>query len=422
MLDGTGIDGGPVDEVFSVEATTADGAADTAMLLNEAKQTILHTALRPELVMERGEGMLLWDTDGKRYLDFVGGWAVTCLGHSPAAIREALVRQSAMLVNASPAFHNRPMIEFAKLLTDLSGFDKAFFASSGAEANEGAIKLARKHGALNLGGAHGIITMEGSFHGRTLATMAATGKAGWRSLFAPQMPGFKHVPPNDPDSLLAAVDDTTCAIMLELIQGEGGVRPVDADYLRLLRKLCDERGIMLIFDEVQTGLGRAGNMFASDHYGVQADVMTLGKGIGGGFPLSAMLVRERFNVFQPGDQGGTYSGQPLAMAVGQAVVREIVDRRLDRNAEAMGRLVKDRLRAMSAKHRLSPVRGRGLLLAFDLPVPRGAELAEACMREGLLLNSPQPSTIRLMPPLILTEADVEEMAQLLERGLARLFG
>jgi acetylornithine/N-succinyldiaminopimelate aminotransferase len=389
----------------------------TPQLLADAEQTILYTAVRPGIVMERGEGMYLWDTDGARYLDFIGGWAVTCLGHSPAAIRDALSSQSSMLVNASPAFYNRPMIEFAKQLTELSGYDKAFFASSGAEANEGAIKLARKHGALRLGGAYGIVTMTGSFHGRTLATMSATGKARWQSLFAPSMPGFKHVPLNDWNGLLAAVDGNTCAIMLELVQGEGGVHPVDADYLGKVRELCDERSIMLIFDEIQTGLGRTGKMFASGHYGIQADVMTLGKGIGGGFPLAALLVRDRFNVFEPGDQGGTYTGQPLAMAVGQAVVREIVTRQLARNAELMGECLTHRINEVAEAYRLSPVRGKGLLLAFDLPSPCGAELVAACLREGLLINSPHPSTIRLMPPLIVSEEDIDAMLDLLCRAM-----
>jgi acetylornithine/N-succinyldiaminopimelate aminotransferase len=395
--------------------------SDTAQLLADAEQSILFTAVRPGLVMERGEGMFLWDTDGNRYLDFIGGWAVTCLGHSPAVIREALVRQSSTLVNASPAFYNKPMIEFAKLLTDLSGYDKAFFASSGAEANEGAIKLARKYGSLNLGGAYEIITTVNSFHGRTLATMSATGKARWQSLFAPGMPGFKHVPLNDMDSLLAAVDGNTCAVMLELVQGEGGVHPVDADYLRRLRELCDERGIMLIFDEIQTGLGRTGKLFAAEHYGIQADAMTLGKGIGGGFPLSALLTRERFNIFEPGDQGGTYTGQPLAMAVGQAVVQEIVDRQLARNAEAMGVYLENRLREIAQTYRLSQVRGKGLLLAFDLPVPIGADLVAECLREGLLINSPHPATIRLIPPLIVAEEHIDEMLLILHKAMDRLF-
>ncbi|QYR19464.1 acetylornithine/succinylornithine family transaminase [Paenibacillus sp. sptzw28] len=386
---------------------------DTASLLAKANATILFTAARPEIVMERGEGMYLWDTEGKRYLDFVGGWAVTCLGHSPAVIKEALERQAAILVNSSPSFYNKPMIEFAELLTELSGFDRVFFASSGAEANESAIKLARKHGAKNLGGACEIITTVNGFHGRTLAMMSATGKKHWESLFAPKLPGFKHVPFNDFDSCLAAIDRNTCAIMLELIQGEGGVHPADEEYLYRLRKTCDDYGILLIFDEIQTGLGRTGKLFAYEHYGIQADVMTLGKGIGGGFPLSAMLTKERYNIFDAGDQGGTYTGQQLAMAVGYAVVNEIVNLELPRRAERQGKYILEGLRELAEKYNIQHIRGRGLLIAFDLPEPVGAKFAAECLKEGLLVNSPNATTIRLMPPLIVSEEEIDAMFLLL---------
>lgn len=401
--------------------TGPNQSGSTEQLLADAKRSILFTAVRPELVMERGEGMYLWDTIGNRYLDFIGGWAVTCLGHSPAAIREAVAEQAETLVNASPAFYNKPMIELAKLLTQLSGYDKAFFASSGAEANECAIKLARKHGALRLGGAYEIVTAVNGFHGRTLATMSATGKAPWQELFAPKLPGFRHVPLNDIDRMRDAVNERTCAIMLEPIQGEGGVHEADAGYLRKLRELCDERGLMLIFDEIQTGFGRTGTMFAFEHAGVCADVMTLGKGIGGGFPLSAMLATKEFDLFEPGDQGGTYIGQPLAMAVGLAVVREIINRKLHANAKAMGEYAKERLHAIKDRYGLSAIRGKGLLLAFDLGVPRGAGLVAECLAEGLLINSPAPQTIRLMPPLIAEREHIDDMLLRLGRALDRLF-
>ncbi|MEF3312270.1 aspartate aminotransferase family protein [Paenibacillus sp. GYB004] len=389
----------------------------TQQLLADAGQSVLFTAKRPELVMERGEGMYLWDTDGNRYLDFVGGWAVTCLGHSPAVLREALTRQASTLVNASPAYFNKPMIQFAKQLTGLSGLDKAFFASSGAEANEGAIKLARKHGAVRLDGAYEIIATTNSFHGRTLATMSATGKTHWQPLFAPKVPGFKHVPLNDFDALLAAVDRNTCAIMLELVQGEGGVHSAEADYVAKLRELCDERGIMLIFDEIQTGIGRTGKLFACEHYGIKPDVMTLGKGIGGGFPLSALLAASSFDLFEPGDQGGTYSGQPLAMAVGLAVVEEVVRRRLPEHAGCMGAYMTGRLHELARQYPIRQVRGQGLLQAFELERGDGASLVETCRESGLLINSPNPSTIRLMPPLIVTEAEIDEMIGLLSKAM-----
>jgi acetylornithine/N-succinyldiaminopimelate aminotransferase len=392
----------------------------TSELLQEAAKSILFTAVRPEIVMERGEGMYLWDTEGRKYLDFIGGWAVNCLGHSPVVIHQALMQQAPRLVNASPSFFNKPMVELASLLTEVSCFDRVFFASSGAEANEGAIKLARKHGAKNLDGAYEIITITNGFHGRTLATMSATGKKLWEPLFAPKVDGFKHVPLNDLSALDAAVNGNTCAVMLELIQGEGGVHPVDAEYLSKLRKLCDERGLLLIFDEIQTGIGRTGKLFAYEHYGVEADVMTLGKGIGGGFPLSAMLTKEAFNIFEPGDQGGTYCGQPLAMAVGCAVINEVIRRKLPLNAEIQGDYLLEKLDELAGEYGLTRIRGKGLLLAFDLPAAKGAELVSACLELGLLINSPNPLTIRLMPPLIVARDEIDEMFDRLTRAMDRI--
>ncbi|MCK9859449.1 acetylornithine/succinylornithine family transaminase [Paenibacillus sp. ATY16] len=385
----------------------------TDALLASAKQSLLYTAKRPEVVMTRGEGMYMWDTEDKAYLDFIGGWAVTSLGHSPAVLQEALAHQSGQLVHASPGFYNKPMIEFANLLTEISGFDKVFFASSGAEANESAIKLARKHGALHLNGAYEIITLTNSFHGRTLATMSATGKPAFENLFEPKVPGFKHVPINDFDACFAAISDKTCAIMLELVQGESGVHSVDAPYLQALRKACDIYDIMLIFDEVQTGLGRTGKLFAYEHYGVKPDVMTLAKGIAGGFPLSAMLTTEQYDLFEPGDQGGTYSAAPLGMAAGHAVVSEILQRGLTDNAAKQGAFIQEKLNGLANNYAVSQVRGKGLLLAFDVPEGTAPALAEQCMNNGLLVNAPNAHTIRLMPPLIVTAEDVEKMIGIL---------
>jgi acetylornithine/N-succinyldiaminopimelate aminotransferase len=389
----------------------------TDSLLASAKQSLLYTANRPEVVMTRGEGMYLWNTDDKCYLDFIGGWAVTSLGHSPAALQEALTYQSGQLVHASPGFYNKPMVEFADLLTEVSGFDKVFFASSGAEANESAIKLARKHGALHLDGAYEIITLTNSFHGRSLAMMSATGKEAFKPLFEPKVPGFIHVPINDFDACFAAISNRTCAIMLELVQGEGGVHAVDGPYLQALRKACDIYNIMLIFDEVQTGLGRTGKLFAYEHYGVKPDVMTLAKGIGSGFPLSAMLTTAEFDLFEPGDQGGTYSAAPLGMAAGHAVVSEIIRLGLADNAALQGELIKEKLISLSKEYPISQVRGKGLLLAFDLPEGSAPVLAAECFKNGLLLNAPNPATIRLMPPLIVSADDVGQMISILANAL-----
>ena len=395
-------------------------SGDTTILLGEADKSILFTTVRPNVIMDRGKGMYLWDTERKKYLDFMGGWAVTCLGHCPDVITKALERQSRELVNASPAFFNKPMIEFAKLLTDCSVFERVFFASSGAEANEGAIKLARKYGSKHLGGAYEIITTVNSFHGRTLATMSACGKEKWRNLFEPKVPGFRHVPYNDFDSMKTAINSNTCAIMIEPVQGEGGVFEAEEAYITKLRKLCDDAGIMLILDEIQTGIGRTGKLFAYQHYGIEPDVMTLGKGIGGGFPLAALLTKEKFNIFDAGDQGGTYSSQPLGMAVGLAVVNEIIEKNICDNANVQGKYLLEQLNDIKSEYGLKNIRGKGLLIAFDLPINKGGEVVSACLNEGLLVNSPQPATIRLMPPLIVSRTDIDNMIRMLSNVLARI--
>ncbi len=393
---------------------------NTQELIYSANENLLFNTHRPDIIMEKGTGMYLWDTEGKKYLDFIGGWAVTCLGHCPAAIANALEKQSKELVNASPAYFNVPMIQFARLLTDISCFDRVFFTSTGAEANEGAIKLARKYGSRNLNGAFEIITTVSGFHGRTLAMMSATGKKHWEPLFAPKVSGFKHVPFNDLNAVRTAISPNTCAIMLELIQGEGGVNPADIEYVKGLRELCDKHGILLIFDEIQTGLGRTGTMFCYEQYGIEPDIMTLAKGIGGGFPLSAMLAKEKYNIFEPGDQGGTYCGQPLAMAVGIAVVNELIEKGLPHNAEVQGEYIKEKLLSIKDKYKLENIRGKGLLLAFDLPDSKGPEIVEQCLKNGLLVNSPNPKMIRLMPALIIRKEDIDLMVEILSGVLDKV--
>jgi len=372
---------------------------------------------KPPIVMERGAGMELFDVEGRRYLDFIGGWAVDCLGHSPRALAEALAEQSSRLVNASPSFWNRTQVELAERLTAVTGLDKVWFGSTGAEANEGAIKLARKWGSLRRAGAYEIITTVNSFHGRTLATMAASGKEQWRALFAPPVPGFVHVPFDDLEALRAAVTDRTAAVMIELVQGEGGAVPASPEYVLGLRALCDERHILLILDEVQTGYGRTGSLFAFQRYGVRPDVLTLAKGIGAGFPLSALLARDEFCVFQKGDQGGTYSGQPLAMAVGLAVLREIERLDLPAHAARIGSYLEDGLRRLERKGLLQHVRGAGLLLAFDATRRSAADVVAAALERGLIINSPRPASIRLIPPLIAERGHIDEAIAVLEQVL-----
>jgi len=392
---------------------------DTERMLALGGQRLLRVTDRPAVVMVRGEGMWLYDSEGKKYLDFIGGWAVNALGHSPAAIAQALSRQAETLVNASPAFYNLPMIEFADLLLEESCFDRVFFTSTGAEANEGAIKLARKYGSVHKGGAADIITTRHGFHGRTLTTMAATGKEHWEPLFEPKSRGFHKAEYNDVASVEALVSPRTCAVMLEPVQGEGGVNVAEEAFIRKLRRLCDEERLLLIFDEVQTGMGRTGRMFCYQHYGVEPDIMTLGKGIGGGFPLAAMLTTERLNIFEPGEQGGTYTGQPLAMAAGLAVLREMREHHLVENCAAMGDFIREKLTRLAEAFEVTRVRGMGLLIAFDLEKTNAADLVAACMADGLILNACSGHSVRLIPPLIVAEEHVDRMIGILQRHLER---
>lgn len=382
---------------------------------------LMHITNRPEIVFERGEGSWLYDNKGKAYLDFVQGWAVNCLGHCPAEIVEAVQQQAHKLINPSPAFYNGPMIELADLLTRHSAFDRVFFANTGAEANEGAIKLARKWGRVHKDGAYEIITFDHSFHGRTLATMSASGKAGWDTLFAPQVPGFPKASLNDIESVKALIGPKTVAVMLEPVQGEGGVIPAEPDFMQALRALTREHGILLIVDEVQTGMGRTGRLFAYEHSGIEPDIMTLGKGIGGGVPLSALLAREDVCCFVPGDQGGTYNGNPLMTAVGLAVLRRLIAPGFLESVEEKGRYLAAALDKLVIQHRLVGERGNGLLRALILDDERGPALVKAALENsptGLLLNSPRPNLLRFMPSLTVTTGEIDQMIALLD-GLLR---
>lgn len=377
---------------------------------------------RPDLVFVRGEGSWLHDHNGKAYLDFIQGWAVNCLGHCPPQIRDALVAQAGTLLNPSPAFYNGPMIELAGILTANSVFDRVFFANTGAEANEGAIKLARKWGQVHKGGAYEIITFDHSFHGRTLATMSASGKPGWDTLFAPQVQGFPKADLNDLESVKALINERTVAVMLEPVQGEGGVIPADPAFLQALRTLTRERGLLLIVDEVQSGIGRTGTLFAHTQAGIEPDIMTLGKGIGGGVPLAALLAREEICCFVPGDQGGTYNGNPLMTAVGVAVLRTLLADDFLAGVRARGEYLSRRLLELSARHSLGGERGSGLLRALILDSDRGPALVKAALEQnpvGLLLNAPRPNLLRFMPALNVSEGEIDQMVEMLDALLGQ---
>jgi len=380
---------------------------------------LMDITARPQTVFVRGEGSYLWDDAGKRYLDFIQGWAVTCLGHAPPNVAEAVAVQAKLLITPSPAYYNATSLKLAKALVDNSCFDRVFFTNSGAEANEGAIKLARKYGALHKGGAFEIITFQGGFHGRTLATMAASGKKAFEPLFEPKVPGFRKAKLNDLASVKALISDNTVAIMLEPIQGEAGVWPATDQFLRELRALADEHDLLLIFDEIQTGMGRTGKLFHYEHTGISPDIMTLGKGIGGGVPLAALLATEQAACFAHGDQGGTFNGNPLMCAAGLAVLEEVSKPAFLKAATEAGLYLESELQKLSARHGLGEVRGRGLLLALDLKLPMGASLVAQAFENGLLLNSPQPDALRFMPALNVTREEIAEMIDGLDAILTK---
>lgn len=384
---------------------------------------LMEITSRPDLVFVRGQGSWLEDHAGKRYLDFVQGWAVNTLGHSAPEMQKALLDQSKLLMNPSPAFYNLPSIELATRLTGASVFDRVFFANSGGEANEGAIKLARKWGQVNKKGAYKIITMNHGFHGRTLATMSASGKPGWDKMFAPQVEGFPKAEVNDLESVRKLIDDQTVAIMLEPVQGEAGVIPATKEFMQGLRKLADEHKLLFIVDEVQTGMGRTGTLFAYQQSDVVPDIMTLAKGIGGGVPLAALLARQEVCVFSHGDQGGTYNGNPLMAAVGVAVFDALAAPGFMESVNARAKQLSEGLLALSAKYGMKGERGMGLLRALVMDRDDGPAIVEAARNltpNGLLLNAPRGNLLRFMPALNVTAEEIDTMLGQLDGLIERV--
>lgn len=380
-------------------------------------EALMSITPRPEPVMLRGEGSRLWDDRGTCYLDLIQGWAVNALGHCPPEIQAALTAQAGTLITPSPALHNAPQLTLARRLAQASGLARVHFANSGAEANEAAVKLARRWGRRERDGAFEILTTHGGFHGRTLAMMAASGKAGWDAMFPPILPGFRKVEFGDAQAMDAAVGPDTVAIMVEPVQGEAGVVMPPPGYLQALREVADRHDILLILDEVQTGMARTGRLFAAQHEAVQPDIMTLGKGLGGGVPISAMLAGERAGSFRHGEQGGTYNGNPLMTAVGLAVLEAVSPAAFLARVEEAGRRLMQGLEDLGAARGVVEVRGRGLLIAARLAQPVAEAVRDRALAAGLLVNAPRPDLLRFMPSLRISDAEIDEALSLLAASL-----
>jgi acetylornithine/N-succinyldiaminopimelate aminotransferase len=383
------------------------------------KQYYMGTVRRQPVVIERGQGTRVWDTDGKEYLDFTAGWAVDCLGHSAPVMVEAISKQAATLIQTSNQFYTLPQLQLVEWLVKNSCLDKVFLCNSGAEANEGAIKLARKYGRDNRNGAVEIITAVDSFHGRTTGSLAATGNPAYQANFLPLMTGFVHVPFGDIDAIKAATNEGTCAVMLEPVQGEGGVISPPEGYLKAVREWCTQQGILLILDEIQTGVGRLGTMWGYEQFGIEPDVMTIAKAMGGGVPIGAFLCKDACDVLRPGDHGSTYGGNALTCAASYAVLNHVKEEGLVEYGRVMGERLKGKLEEVKARHEtaIKEVRGMGLLLAVEFHEPISGELVTSCNAAGLLLNPVRPTAVRFMPPLNISESEVDIAVDRFERSL-----
>ncbi len=384
--------------------------------IHRADTFMFKTYRRSPVTLVKGDGCRVWDENGKEYLDFIGGIAVCSLGHSSPVVSKALCEQSKRLVHVSNLFYTQPQTELAQILVENSFADRVFFCNSGAEANEAAIKLARHYSKERLGPERrSIITMENSFHGRTMATLSATGQEKIRKGFDPLLEGFRFVPFNDLGDLKSAVDGSVCAVMLEPIQGEGGVVLPDPDYLKGVREICTEHGILLILDEVQVGMGRTGRLFAHQHFGITPDIMTLAKALGNGLPIGAMLAREELtDSFGPGTHATTFGGTPLITAGALAVVKSLLNDGWIENAGEMGDYLKDKLAALQKNHSIiKDVRGLGLIVGLQLD-REVADIAKICMERGFLINCVQERVLRFVPPLIIGKEEIDLLVDCLD--------
>jgi len=381
----------------------------------------MQTIVRIPVTLVRGEGVRVWDDKGKEYLDFVNGLAVNCLGHCHPVVVQAVTEQARTLMQTSLWYYTVPMLRLAELLVKNSCLDRVFICNSGLEANEGAVKLARRYGHLKLNGAYEVITTMDSFHGRSLAMTAASGQPKMHAPYLPLPVGFINVANNDIEAIKSATTEKTCAVMLEPIQGEGGVNVPDDDYLKKVRKWCDQKGILLILDEVQTGIGRLGALFGCELYGIEPDILTLAKGLGGGMPIGALLAKEKAAVFTLGDHNATFGGNPVTSAAAYATLKYVIDNDIAGNAKKVGQYLMKGLERLKNKYSfVTEVRGRGLLVAMEFNSEIGQSVLMACLERGLLVNRVKPNAIRLIPPLIIGNKEVDEALGILDKALATM--
>jgi acetylornithine/N-succinyldiaminopimelate aminotransferase len=379
----------------------------------------MQTIVRDAITIVKGKGVRVWDDKGKKYLDFVGGLAVNCLGHCHPVVVNAVKKQAGTLMQTSLWYYSPPMLQLAELLVKNSCFDRVFICNSGLEANEGAVKLARRYGALKLNGAYEVITTFNSFHGRSLAMTAATGQPKIQEPFKPLPIGFINVKNNDIDAIKAVTTAKTCAVMLEPIQAEGGVNIPDDDYLKKVREWCDQKGILLILDEVQTGIGRTGTLFCYQQYGIEPDVMTLAKGLGGGMPIAAFLAKEKCAVLTLGEHNATFGGHPVTSAAAYATVKYVIDNDIAGHTREISKYLMAKLDGLKSKYSfITDVRGRGLLVAIEFNSEIAKAVVAACIENNLLVNRLKLNAIRLIPPLIITNKDVDEAIGILDKVLA----
>jgi acetylornithine/N-succinyldiaminopimelate aminotransferase len=385
------------------------------------KKLFLQTIKRAPVTLVRGKGARVWDDLGREYLDFYSGWATTSLGHCHPVLVKALEKQARTLIHVSNQFYTVPQLELAQLLIEHSCLNRVFFCNSGAEADEGAVKLARRYGKLRLNGAYEVITAFNSFHGRTLAMTAATGQTRFQEPYTPLPVGFINVEYNNIEAIKQATGEKTCAMLLEPIQGEGGVNVPADDYLQKVQNWCREKHILFILDEVQTGASRTGTLFAYQQFGVEPDIMTLAKGIGSGVPIGAILAKEEYSLFSPGEHGSTFGGNPLACAAAHAVVKYMIDHNLPEQVKRVGNYLVTKLEGLRPEFDfITEVRGRGLLIALEFNQEIAEKLVLACIGKRLLVNKLKPNAVRFMPPLIITEKEVDEAVGIIREVLSEV--